>query len=881
MFPSMMVVVLGSSLGLPPPAARTDAHGDPMPRGALMRLGTARLGHFQPITWVGFTHDSKCVITASNDGRIRWWNAVTGLQSAQYRGGNTPRDYFALSGDGRKMILPDLNDYSGLALVEAVSRKEDRRITHDELLGPQDQRVGGERFILSPDGRFLAIWDRSYIYGEENRKKKRSFTLLRVWDMRSGSPIREWKTGDLFEVEFSPDGRTLLAQERARKSENASLRSWDVGTGKELKRVALPRLLSRFFLLPDGMSMVGLSNNRESLAIFETKSGKEIRILADMGGPIDSFALSRDGKQLAVAQGGKATVRNMDDGKTVLAVAANEMRSEPGSLEYNHIIDLLAFSPDGKVLAVGNGRRLDLWDLASGLPVHRFADAMRGPLDAIHVHGDHLLARDSDAALSLWDLRNGKFLRRFVKEPSPDKDEEAAIDRVQKYYYGGRYQAISPDGRRLAALWPGGLVHLFDLANGKRLQLLAGSASATCLAFSPDGKLLAAPAPDGRISLWNITTGKPVQHLSSDFEPAQFLSLCFSPDGRTLSASALSESSVQDNPGKCAVSCWELASGSMRYRPTMSQSDRKSPNYGTEQVDIAEDITIAFVFAPDGKHIAAAGPRHIRLWDAHTGKEVRRFGGAAITGPSAAISPDGKLLVAGRDDGGIRFWDIATGTVLRDVPAHDKVVTALAFAKEGKTLVSASLDSTAIVWDLAELLAPQPVIVKERLESLWDDMGSTDAEKALGAIAALTSRPSETIKLFEARLQPAASVDSARMRRWVNDLESEQFATRSQAARELERAGEQARPMLEKALTGTPTLELRRRVEMLLHKLAPPVTSAEQLRAIRAVEVLERIGTKEARRLLNRLADGARGPRLTEDARAALTRFGSKRESAK
>src|SRR5262249_3987199 len=104
-------------------------------------------------------------------------------------------------------------------------------------------------------------------------------------------------------------------------------------------------------------------------------------------------------------------------------------------------------------------------------------------------------------------------------------------------------------------------------------------------------------------------------------------------------------------------------------------------------------------------------------------------------------------------------------------------------------------------------------------------------------------------------------------------LDSEGFAARDQATRELEKLGELAIPPLEKVLASQPSLETRRRAEQLLEKVSGKVLSAEQVRLVRAVEVLEQTGTSEAVQLPETLAKGAPGALPTREAQAALSRL--------
>jgi hypothetical protein len=93
--------------------------------------------------------------------------------------------------------------------------------------------------------------------------------------------------------------------------------------------------------------------------------------------------------------------------------------------------------------------------------------------------------------------------------------------------------------------------------------------------------------------------------------------------------------------------------------------------------------------------------------------------------------------------------------------------------------------------------------------------------------------------------------------------------------------GEQAVPVFRQALESKPSLEARRRLEDLLVKarMAWWNVSGERLRSLRAVEALELARTNEARAVLNLLAEGAAGARLTEEARMALQRLANGRRS--
>jgi hypothetical protein len=128
----------------------------------------------------------------------------------------------------------------------------------------------------------------------------------------------------------------------------------------------------------------------------------------------------------------------------------------------------------------------------------------------------------------------------------------------------------------------------------------------------------------------------------------------------------------------------------------------------------------------------------------------------------------------------------------------------------------------------------------------------------------------QTAAFLKDHLRPVLAPDARLVARLILDLESTDFAVREQAVKDLEKLGEVAVPALRKALADQPPLETRRRIEPILAR-----EPAVDLRSLRAIEVLEHIGSREAREILRALAGGAPGARLTEEARASLKRLQS------
>jgi hypothetical protein len=318
--------------------------------------------------------------------------------------------------------------------------------------------------------------------------------------------------------------------------------------------------------------------------------------------------------------------------------------------------------------------------------------------------------------------------------------------------------------------------------------------------------------------LVDLATGRQLAALTTAPEVSLFRQAAFSPDGRTLAA-------VSDTHGRgpgdqtsivYAFHLWEVASGQEFLR-----------------AELKDRLTSAFAFSPDGRLVATAGPQGVRLWDVASFQEVLHHDG------------------------------------------HESRVNALAFSPDGTRLAAAQGDTTALVWDVASARAhaasPGKRLNARNLDLLWDELAG-NAPRAHRAVWALAAAPAQAASLLTERLQPVPETDLRRIAQLIADLNSNQFADRSRATKELERLGEAAEPALHQALAGKPTLEVRQRIEAILAGV-PVMRDAESLRRLRALQVLEQVGMPAAGPALDKLARGAPAARETREARAVLERL--------
>jgi hypothetical protein len=287
-------------------------------------------------------------------------------------------------------------------------------------------------------------------------------------------------------------------------------------------------------------------------------------------------------------------------------------------------------------------------------------------------------------------------------------------------------------------------------------------------------------------------------------------------------------------------------------------------------------------FSPDGKFVAGVREieggfstmlvREILIWEAATGRLACRIDTHA---GSMAFSPDGRYLYVSAGSWTSFVWDLNAGQEVGRLGGHSDGRMCFAVSPDGRFVVTAGSDHSALVWDARAVTARHvpPAPLGSRGLTMWANLADDqDAAGAFRAIGGFADQPAATIALFRERLKPALPPDRDEVARLIADLDDQAFPRRERAEKELVRLGDVAGPAVREALRISPSAEARRRLQGILARLESSAPTPEQLRAIRATAVLERIGTAEADELLREWASGTAGARLTREAKAALER---------
>jgi WD40 repeat protein len=809
-----------SGFSQPPPAkvqphaaeqtqARTDQYGDPLPEGAVARMGSLRFIHgFGHISRIILSPDEKLVASQGFSMDHRLWEANTGRE--------VPLDQRL-----KKSYLISIFPVKDRLI--AVEVNPGRVVLRDVPEGQELQTIKidaePQRVSISPDGQTL-FWcvpgqqgDGSPALGFCNLSTGKLSKLVRV----KSTPLA-------YSFRFSADGRTLAGQK-----DDQSIDVWDVPSATiklSLPPSAAPNL-GVLALSPDGTTLA-VAAEKQSARLWNVRSGKELPSV-NFSAKAEIYGLNfspNGGAVAAYCPPYGVEVKEIASGNAIHRLFANE-----------GFITSVAFFADGKRLAAGDGSSVTIWDLATDKPCHEFGHTNMIWRPAFSPDSRSLVtaAASRDTSIRVWDSRTGK-------QKNVWRSPRSGIKSV----------AFSPYGKLIGSAGVDGTARLWDATTGREVfRFEPNDGAIYAMAFSPDGKMLATGGRTHAVRLWDVATGRIMHSFGAPNSLIRFIA--FAPDQKTLATVAMEEKVVR---------VWSLASSKEVWQFA-----------GTRRIfDIA--------FAPDGRLLTTCGTDGTVIFvDAVTGKQVRQWSfpdenGQTIGLYSLVFSPDGRLLALGCFDSSVRLCEVATGLERARYLGHRNAVFGVAFSPDGRLVASGSADHTAVVWDVDGRATGPPVAGADEktLRTWWEELGSTDREKAYPAYQKLMRSGKSTVDHFGKELAPTPAVNADRINRLVADLDNKEFAVRDKALIELTKLGDVTEPALRAALATSSSAELRRRAEALLEQL-DPVKMPSYIRALRAVEILERLGTSDARKVLENLATGAPEVRLTKEAKASLERL--------
>ena len=582
--------------------------------------------------------------------------------------------------------------------------------------------------VWSPDGRFVAsasadgttqIWDAVQerwlrtLQEPDNPNSRRPYTN------------KDYELERRFDVSasFTSDSRSVLT------STHQQLSLWEVETGHRLWK-----------LETNGFKGAVCSPTDPNLALAPPHPESGLTGLLDLeqrsfrrvftNGRTSAVCFTPDGGQFA--RGDVAAKRifiaRLPDGATVTSLDT--------SFEPSFYAQIMAFTPDGRTLAVRNlfKPEVELFDVSTGQRAGQLTGATgRGHSLAISPDGQWLAAGGGDQTIHLWDLPARREVRQL-------HGHRAAVYAL----------AFSPDGQRLVSGGYDGTVRFWDVAPPEPPVAITNVFGT--FAFSPDGRWLVTQSTNGLARLWEL----PARRLAQEWPTPLFQSAVFTTNGNLLTASlgatneppvirafslsptegerdivgqrfqpvapdrqAARPAALHGIPASCSaialspdgqftatgyrdgtVALWETATG--RLLQQAGQALTNSVGYSRRRTAAALN---PLVFSADGQTLAASGfdSVQVKTW---TVPGLRPLGGrwfAATYEVPLALSPGGQQIAMGgmMQGNSVNLWDSSLRQPGASLRGHQDFLFAVDYAPDGRTLATGGRDGALKLWHLA------------------------------------------------------------------------------------------------------------------------------------------------------------------------------------
>lgn len=615
----MISMALALTVAGPSAGAGVDRLGDPLPNGALQRLGTLRLRG--GIGDLAYLPDGRAII--AYDGDLEIWDLAAGERLSRRRALPGAIRSIDVRKDGAAVLLADsagnIHEWDTTTAETLRTIPTGQAVLRTARYSPDGTRAlttGGtpptlKEFELATGKELVAVaGNKLYSFGQGiyDAEGTTAFVdggysgdnpILAHYDLTSGALLNEWHN-DYYShtrsLELSPDGSRLLIGSRTMGAE---------------------------------YQIEGYERIRQ----FTGHQGSAVTAVAYTNEPNQLLTGSRDG-----------SIRRWDREKPEVL-----LRWWPHSAACMY----LCVSPDGRrVLSHGGGMTTET-DISTGLPTltwDRHTQAVQAV--AMLPDGRRAISGSSDTTLRLWDLTTGESLRL-----------------IQGATLGAHAVAVTPDGETVAAGCKDGVVREFSIADGKLLRELKGHLGyVRAVAYTPDGSRLLSSADDGRIRIWGAESSEPL-HIMREHRGG-VLSLAVSADGRrALSGgrdgtvrlwdleSAQLLLTLNGHCGWVDAVCFTVDGAHALSSGRDGRILRWNLETGEPETEMAQgDWVRALACSPDGRLVYAGGDAALTCWELAGGTKIASLTGHAGGVGGLAVTLDGERVVSASADSTLLVW---------------------------------------------------------------------------------------------------------------------------------------------------------------------------------------------------------------------------------
>jgi WD40 repeat protein len=645
------------------------------------RLHRLLKGHSGEINVAAYSPDGARILTASDDGTARIWDAESGAEIAALRPEAGEIKSAVFSPDGKRVAL---------AVGDATARIWDITTGRDRVI-LKGHKESLKSLAFDPEGKRVVT---ASLDG-----------TARIWDAESGTALAvlTGHTGPVDSAVFSASGRRVVTS-----SWDGTARVWDANDGGEVAILKGHSGWVRNAMFDHTGKRVLTEGQDGTARIWDAESGREITVLKKLselgGGPFASV---------------DARIWDADSGKEIVALCAEGMRRVPFDAACK------------RAVTPSSDNTVRIWDAESG----KLSADLKGHTGEVRVaafspNGKQVVSASSDHTARIWDVEDGAARAKFTGHTesiyratfSPDGQRvaTASFDNSARIWdassgreimtLNGHTGAVlsarfDPLGKRVVTASADGTVRIWNAESGKEVLVLRGHTNRVeSAAFDREGRRVVSTSFDGTARIWDAESGALLATVTHEEGKAWVRSGEFSPDGRSI----------------------------------LTATDR-----GTVFIVDADPAVLKLIVALEGHtgavqdaHFDREGKRVVtaswdgtaRIWNAESGQEITRMTATRQGFRSAMFDPEGSRVVTASFDGTARIWDAPSGKEIAVLHVSDNGIWSAAFSPDGRYVLTASSDKTARIVDVTWAARMRGEALRERV----------CAEKLVGAAQEFT-----------------------------------------------------------------------------------------------------------------------------------------------
>ncbi len=424
--------------------------------GTIQPIGE-KMSHENFLGSVDFRVDGQQVVTGAKDGTARVWDARTGRPLTEPLRHDTSVQSVQFSSDGQRILTRCSGP--GVWVWEVRSAQP--------LTASLQHPAGVRRAVFSPDGGRVATTTRRSTSSDDDR--------VRIWDTRRSVPLLPPLGQGRDDVQFSSDGRLVVAT-------GIKLSTvWNSTTGQivggpffETNNVECTRFS------PDGQFLVTAGPQRTPVKVWRIATGEVVSELFHPK-PISFARFSPDGQWVVTASADK-TARLWDwrTGKPLTEPLAHD----------GEVIGADVSADSQRLVTISRDKTARIWEARTGKLLHtlRHAEEPYSTKSVQFSSDGRLVAFASGNAAHLWDSHTGQPVTAPLKHN----------ERVNSVRF-------SPDGKRLVTSCFDKAARIWDVASGQLLSEPMGHLARVHTAeFSPDGRWVLTASDDSTAKIWEV-----------------------------------------------------------------------------------------------------------------------------------------------------------------------------------------------------------------------------------------------------------------------------------------------------------------------------------------------------------------------------------------